>query len=83
LDAINFYEQMAALTEDGDIKKVLLDIAREEKPTWGNFRPYCCALTPNRSRNGARQKRNQGAHRKSNPVAERQPTESPENGGFF
>jgi rubrerythrin len=31
LDAINFYEQMAALTADADIKKVLLDIAREEK----------------------------------------------------
>ena len=31
LDAINFYEQMAALTTDKDIKNVLLDIAREEK----------------------------------------------------
>lgn len=37
LDAINFYEQMAALTEDGDIKKVLLDIAREEKTHLGEF----------------------------------------------
>jgi len=27
LDAINFYEQMAALTEDEGIRKVLLDIA--------------------------------------------------------
>ncbi len=31
LDAINLYEQMADLTDDEDIKKVLLDIAREEK----------------------------------------------------
>jgi rubrerythrin len=31
LDAINFYEQMAALTDDKDIRVVLLDIAREEK----------------------------------------------------
>ena len=31
LDAINFYEQMAALTDDKDIRAVLLDIAREEK----------------------------------------------------
>jgi rubrerythrin len=37
LDAINFYEQMAALTEDPDIKKVLLDIAREEKTHVGEF----------------------------------------------
>jgi rubrerythrin len=31
LDAINFYEQMAALATEPDIKMVLLDIAREEK----------------------------------------------------
>lgn len=31
LDAINLYEQMADLTDDEDIKEVLLDIAREEK----------------------------------------------------
>ena len=37
LDAINFYEQMAALTDDADIKKVLLDIAREEKTHVGEF----------------------------------------------
>jgi rubrerythrin len=37
LDAINFYEQMAALTDDGDLKKVLLDIAREEKTHMGEF----------------------------------------------
>ncbi len=31
LDAISLYEQMAAMTESEDIKKVLLDIAKEEK----------------------------------------------------
>ncbi len=37
LDAINFYEQMAALAKDENIKKVLLDIAREEKTHVGEF----------------------------------------------
>jgi len=36
-DAINFYEQMAALTTDEDIRKVLLDIAREEKTHVAEF----------------------------------------------
>jgi len=30
LDAINIYEQMANLTKNEEIRKVLLDIAREE-----------------------------------------------------
>jgi len=37
LDAINFYEQMAALTENENIRKVLLDIAKEEKTHMGEF----------------------------------------------
>ena len=37
LDAINFYEQMAALTDDKDIRAVLLDIAREEKTHVGEL----------------------------------------------
>jgi rubrerythrin len=37
LDAINLYEQMAALTENKNIKKILLDIAREEKTHVGEF----------------------------------------------
>ncbi len=36
-DAINLYEQMAALTDDQDIKAVLLDIAKEEKTHVGEF----------------------------------------------
>ncbi len=37
LDAISFYEQMAALTDDEAIKKVLLNIAKEEKTHVGEF----------------------------------------------
>ena len=37
LDAINLYEQMAALTENKNIKKILLDIAKEEKTHVGEF----------------------------------------------
>ncbi|MCX8016175.1 MAG: rubrerythrin [Patescibacteria group bacterium] len=37
LDAINLYEQLAAITENEDIKKVLLDIAKEEKTHVGEF----------------------------------------------
>jgi len=37
LDAINLYEQMAAMTKDNDIKKTLLDIAKEEKTHVGEF----------------------------------------------
>jgi rubrerythrin len=44
LDAINLYEQMAALTDDGNIKKVLLDIAREEKTHVGEFQTMLLRL---------------------------------------
>jgi anaerobic selenocysteine-containing dehydrogenase len=37
LDAINLYEQMAAMTKDNDIKKIILDIAKEEKTHVGEF----------------------------------------------
>ena len=37
LDAINLYEQMAAMTENETIRKVLLDIAKEEKTHVGEF----------------------------------------------
>ena len=37
LDAINLYEQMAALTKDKNIKSILLDIAKEEKTHVGKF----------------------------------------------
>ena len=44
LDAINFYEQLAALTDDGDLKKVLLDIAREEKTHVGELQTMLLRL---------------------------------------
>lgn len=37
LDAISLYEQLAAMTKSENIKKVLLDIAREEKTHVGEF----------------------------------------------
>jgi rubrerythrin len=37
LDAVNLYEQMAAMAKDVMIKKVLLDIAGEEKTHVGEF----------------------------------------------
>ncbi|MEM2129919.1 MAG: ferritin family protein [Candidatus Bathyarchaeia archaeon] len=37
LDAINLYEQMAVMTENELIKRILLDIAKEEKAHVGEF----------------------------------------------
>ncbi len=37
LDAINLYEQLAALSDRQDIKAVFLDIAKEEKTHVGEF----------------------------------------------
>ena len=37
LDAVNLYEQMAAMTSSSDIRKMLLDIAKEEKTHLGEF----------------------------------------------
>ena len=37
LDAVSFYEQMASMTEDQNIRKVLLDIAKEEKTHIAEF----------------------------------------------
>jgi rubrerythrin len=37
LDAVNLYEQLANMTEDKNIKKILLDIAKEEKTHVGEF----------------------------------------------
>ena len=36
-DAINLYEQMAALTDNKHLKVILLEIAREEKTHVGEF----------------------------------------------
>ncbi|MGB9598721.1 MAG: ferritin family protein [Minisyncoccales bacterium] len=37
LDAVSLYEQLAQMTKDEKIKKVLLDIAKEEKTHVGEF----------------------------------------------
>lgn len=37
LDAVNLYEQMAAMADSKVLKEVLLDIAREEKTHVGEF----------------------------------------------
>jgi rubrerythrin len=44
LDAINLYEQMADLTEDERIKRVLLEVAREEKTHTGEFQTLLLKL---------------------------------------
>jgi len=43
LDAINLYEQMAALAKNPLIKKILLDIAKEEKTHVGEFQTLLLA----------------------------------------
>jgi len=43
-DAINLYEQMSAATTNDNIKKILLDIAREEKTHIGEFQALLCKL---------------------------------------
>lgn len=37
MDAISLYEQMADLTENDEIRRVLLDVAKEEKTHVGEF----------------------------------------------
>lgn len=37
LDAVNLYEQLAAIATDKTLKKVLFDIAKEEKTHLGEF----------------------------------------------
>ncbi len=37
LDAVNLYEQLAAMTQNRTMKRVLLDIAKEEKTHAGEF----------------------------------------------
>ena len=44
LDAINLYEQMASMTDNEDIKKVMQDSAREEKTHVGEFQALLLML---------------------------------------
>jgi len=50
LDAINLYEQMAAMTQKKDIKNVLLDIAKEEKTHVGEFQTLLLKLDKEQER---------------------------------
>jgi rubrerythrin len=44
LDAVSLYEQLAAMTESANIKKVLLEIAKEEKTHVGEFQALLLGL---------------------------------------
>jgi len=44
LDAINLYEQLAEATDNKDLKKVILDIAKEEKTHVGEFQALLLKL---------------------------------------
>ena len=44
LDAINLYEQMAAVTENEDLREILMDIAKEEKTHVGEFQELLLRL---------------------------------------
>jgi len=44
IDAVSFYEQMAVMTDNENIKKVLLDIAKEEKTHIGEFQALLLKL---------------------------------------
>jgi rubrerythrin len=46
LDAINLYEQMASLARNEDIRKILLDIAKEEKTHVGEFQALLLRFDP-------------------------------------
>jgi len=44
LDAINLYEELAALADDKDIRKVIADIAKEEKTHVGELQALLLRL---------------------------------------
>jgi len=44
LDAVSLYEQMAATTQNQSIKRMLLDIAKEEKTHVGEFQALLLQL---------------------------------------
>lgn len=46
LDAVNLYEGLAAMTEDEDLKEILLDVAREEKTHVGEFQTLLLKRDP-------------------------------------
>lgn len=44
LDAVNLYEQMARLTDNKDLKIILMDVAKEEKTHVGEFQALLLGL---------------------------------------
>ncbi len=50
LDAINLYEQLAAATGNEELKKVLLEVAREEKTHVGEFQTLLLNLDEEQKR---------------------------------
>jgi len=46
LDAINLYEEMAAMASDKYIKEILLDVAKEEKTHVGEFQALLLRFDP-------------------------------------
>ena len=44
LDAVSLYEQLAAMTENESIRKILLDVAKEEKTHVGEFQTLLLKL---------------------------------------
>lgn len=50
LDAINLYEQMAGLTKNQDLRKVLLDVAKEEKTHVGEFQAMLLLIDPEQAK---------------------------------
>jgi len=50
LDAVSLYEQMTAMTENENIKKILLDIAKEEKTHVGEFQTLLLELDTEQER---------------------------------
>lgn len=50
LDAVSLYEQLAAKAENKTVKKVLLDIAREEKTHVGEFQALLLELDKEQSK---------------------------------
>ena len=56
LDAVNLYEQLAAMAENEGIKKILLDIAKEEKTHVGEFQALLLKLDKEQERELVRER---------------------------
>jgi rubrerythrin len=46
LDAVNLYEQLANMTDNANLKAILLDVAKEEKTHAGEFQALLLRLDP-------------------------------------